>query len=155
MKEQITNEQGWWQKAIARALGGSEGAVSEWIKRGREGGAEALKTRPRPGATPRLTAAPRAQVPALLARGADAWGVRGDVWTCRRIADVIWRSSAVRSSGVRSSAVRSSAVRSSAEHSRRLLQTAGWSGHLPAEHATQRTPQAIEAWYDERWPAIN
>src|SRR2546421_699633 len=36
-------EEGWPQKDIAAALGVSEGAVSHWVKRGREGGEEALK----------------------------------------------------------------------------------------------------------------
>jgi transposase len=133
-------QHGWWQKDIARALGVSEGAVSGWIKRGREGGEEALKTRSRPGPTLRLIAEQRAQVPELLARGAEAWGYRGDVWTCRRIADIIQRTFG---------------VRYSAEHIRRLLQTAGWSVQQPIERATQRHEPAIEQWYAERWPAIN
>src|SRR6266851_5759558 len=33
-------EQGWPQQDIAVALGVSEGAVSQWMKRGREGGTE-------------------------------------------------------------------------------------------------------------------
>ena len=133
------HEQGWWQKDIAHALGVSEGAVSQWLTRGREAGVEALRARPRPGAPARLTAAQRAQVPALLARGAEAWGFRGDVWTCRRIADVIQRTFG---------------VRYSPEHIRRLLQTTGWSVQQPIERATQRDEQAIEEWYEERWPAI-
>jgi transposase len=36
-------QQGWKQKDIARALGVSEGAASQWIKCGREGGEEALQ----------------------------------------------------------------------------------------------------------------
>ncbi len=39
-------EQGWQQKEIAEALGVSEGAVSQWLKRGREGGLEALRAHP-------------------------------------------------------------------------------------------------------------
>ena len=58
-------QQGWRQLAIADALGVTPGAVSPWLRRGREGGVEALKRRPRPGAVPKLTAEPRAQVPLL------------------------------------------------------------------------------------------
>jgi transcriptional regulator with XRE-family HTH domain len=36
-------QQNWNQREIARALGVTEGAVSQWMKRGREGGVEALK----------------------------------------------------------------------------------------------------------------
>ena len=36
-------QQGWSQQEIANALGVSKGAVSQWMKRGREGGMEGLK----------------------------------------------------------------------------------------------------------------
>ena len=47
-------EQGWSQNKIAQALGVSKGAVSQWMKRGREGGVEALKAHPPTGVKPRL-----------------------------------------------------------------------------------------------------
>ena len=72
-------EQGWRQKDIAAALGVSEGAVSQWLKRGRVGGIEALKAHPSKGMTPRLAPEQKAQLPALLAKGAEAYGFRGDV----------------------------------------------------------------------------
>ena len=57
--------QGWPQKDIAVALGVSEGAVSQWIKRGREGGVEALEAHPPKGVSPRITAEQKAQIPEL------------------------------------------------------------------------------------------
>ena len=49
-------QQGWSQQRIAEALGVSKGAVSQWMKRAREGGGiEALKRQPAPGARPRLS----------------------------------------------------------------------------------------------------
>jgi hypothetical protein len=75
-------EQGWQQQDIAVALGVSEGAVSQWLKRGREGGVEALQAHPPKGMTPRLRADQRAQLPALLAQGAEAYGFRDDVPCC-------------------------------------------------------------------------
>ena len=38
---------------------------------------------------PKLTPEQKAQIPALLLRGAEAFGFSGDVWTCERIAAVI------------------------------------------------------------------
>src|SRR5947209_8685983 len=78
---------GWKQKDIASALGVTAGAVSQWLRRARDGGVAALRHRPAPGAPPRLSAAQREQIPALLARGAEAYGFLGDVWTCPRVAD--------------------------------------------------------------------
>lgn len=132
-------EQGWQQKEIARALGVSQGAVSQWLKRGREGGVEALKAHPPKGMTPRLTAEQKAQLPGLLAKGAEAYGFRGDVWTASRVAKVIERTFG---------------VHYHRDHVGRLLREAGWSRQQPVERATQRDEEAIKAWYEERWPAI-
>src|SRR6266516_7157470 len=79
-------QQGWTQRLIAAALGVTPGAVSQWMTRAAEGGVEALRTRLRPGRTPKLTAEQRARIPDLLARGAEASGFVGDVWTTPRVA---------------------------------------------------------------------
>ena len=73
------------------ALGVSAGAVSQWLKRLREGGKEALRAKPPPGPMPRLPPDQRAQLPTLLAWGAEAFGFLGDVWTAKRVAAVIER----------------------------------------------------------------
>jgi transposase len=132
------HQAGWWQKDIAVALGVSPGAVSQWIKRGRDGGVGALRTRPRPGGPARLTSEQREQIPGLLTRGAPAYGFGGDVWTAKRIAEVIRRTFG---------------VRYHPDHVSRLLRRAGWSRQQPIERATQRDEEAIQHWYEERWPA--
>jgi transposase len=132
-------EQGWRQKDIAAALGVSEGAVSQWLKRGRAGGVEALGAHPPKGVAPRLSAEQKAQIPALLAKGAEVYGFRGDVWTARRVAEVIQRTFG---------------VRYHRDHVGRLLREAGWSRQHPIERATQRDEAAIEDWYEQRWPAL-
>src|SRR5438552_3451451 len=83
--------QGWKQKDIAQALGVTQGAVSQWLKRGREGGVEALRRHPAPGPQPKLSAEQLAQLPGLLKRGAQTCGYRGDVWTTKRVAELIKR----------------------------------------------------------------
>src|SRR5437879_4086556 len=89
-------QQGWTQRAIARALGVTEGAVSQWCTRARAHGAAALRHRPAPGPTPKLPPAQLARLPAFLARGAEAYGFKGEVWTTRRVAAVIERVFGVR-----------------------------------------------------------
>ena len=132
-------EQGWQQKEIARALGVSEGAVSQWLKRGREGGVEALKAHPPKGMTPRLTAEQKMQIPGLLAKGAEAYGFRGDVWTASRVAEVI---------------ARTFGVHYHRDHVGKLLREVGWSRQKPVERASQRDEEAIKEWVQERWPAM-
>src|SRR5258707_319828 len=80
---------GWKQKAIAAALGVTEGAVSQWMKRGREGGQEALLRQKAPGAVSKLSTEQLGRLPEVLSRGAVAYGFHGQVWNHPRIAKVI------------------------------------------------------------------
>ena len=132
-------QQGWSQRQIAEALGVSEGAVSQWRRRAREGGPEALQQRPRPGAPRRLTADQLARLPMLLHQGAEAYGFRGQVWTCGRIAAVIRLECGISYHPV---------------HVGRLCQAIGWSPQKPARRAKQRNEAAIAQWRDDTWPAI-
>ena len=132
-------ELGWQQKDIAVALGVTEGAVSHWMKRGREGGVEALKAHPPTGVRPKLTLEQKAQIPALLAKGAESYGFRGDVWTASRVTKVIKRTFG---------------VSYHRDHVGRLLREAGWSRQQPIERASQRNEEAIKQWSQQRWPAI-
>src|SRR5436190_19752313 len=89
-------QQGWKVGQIAAALGVTHGAVSQWLARAHQEGEASLRDRPRPGRAPRLTPEQQAQAPALLARGAPAWGFHGDRWTRARVADVLRREFGVR-----------------------------------------------------------
>jgi transposase len=134
------NQEGWPQQRIADALGVSKGAVSQWMKRGREGGGvQALKRQPAPGAPPRLSEEQRAEVPKLLERGAQAHGFRGDVWTCERVAEVIRREFAVSYHPA---------------HVSRLLKALRQSLQKPQRRANQRDEEAIENCKQERWPSL-
>jgi transposase len=133
------HQHGWKQQQIAAALGVTQGAVSQWLARGRDGGLAALRARSSPGAPPRLQPEHLAQLPALLARGAPAFGFIGDVWTRARVAEVIKREFG---------------VAYHPDHVGRLLRIVGWSVQKPVARATQRDERAITAWRQERWPAI-
>jgi transposase len=132
-------ETGWKAIRIAAALGVTRGAVSQWLKAARAGGNQALRRRPRPGATPKLTADQRAQIPALLSQSAETYGFVGDVWTTKRVATVIFRTFGVRYHPA---------------HVSRLLRQIGWTVQKPIRRATQRDEAAIAAWREERWPSL-
>jgi transposase len=133
------HQKGWQQQAIAEALGVTQGAVSQWLKRGREGGVEGLRHRPPPGATARLSSAQRDQLLELLARGAESFGFQGDVWTQPRVATLIRDRFGV-----------------SYDPSQvgRILKARGWSRQKPVHRATQRDEKVIRQWREERWPQI-
>ncbi len=83
------HEMGWSQQRIAEAVGVTQGAVSQWFKRFRDGGIEALRHHPAPGRRAALTDEQFAQVPALMARGAMAFGFKDDCWTIKRVAAML------------------------------------------------------------------
>jgi transposase len=132
-------ERGWKQTQIADALGVSEGAVSQWMKRAREKGVEGLRHKPPPGAPPRLSEDERARLPELVAQGAEAHGFRGDVWTCERVAIVIRREFGVSYHPA---------------HVSRLLKKLRLSLQKPERRADQRDEEVIEHWKDQKWPAL-
>jgi transposase len=132
-------QRGWKQQDIAAALGVTPGAVSQWLTRAREAGVDALRRHPAPGRQPRLTPEQLAQLPALLDRGAEAYGFRGQVWTGKRVAELIWRSFGVRYHPA---------------HVSRLLHALRQSVQRPIQRASQRDAAAIQAWWRERWPAL-
>ena len=132
-------QDGWKQRSIAAALDVSERAVSRWLTAARRGGAAALRSRPRPGAIPKLTPAQRHLIPDLLWHGAEAYGFRGHVWTCGRVVDVIAEEFGVSYSKSQVS---------------RLLKRLGWTPQVPITRAIQRDEEAIERWRVESWPAL-
>ena len=83
------SQQGWRQSDIAAALDVTKGAVSQWLSAARLGGPEALRSQPHRGGPARLVPAQKRLIPDFLGHGAEAYGFRGEVWTCRRIAKVL------------------------------------------------------------------
>lgn len=130
---------GWAQQAIAEALGVSKGAVSQWLTTAKSGGLEALYARPRPGSPAKLTAVQRDLIPEYLSHGAAAYGFRGNVWTCARVAKVIESEFGV--------------VYHTA-HVSRVLKELDWTPQRPIERATQRDEARIEQWRTDVWPAL-
>ena len=133
------HQQRWTQHQIAHALDVTQGAVSQWLQRARLQGVVALRDHPARGATPLLSAEQHALLGALLLDGAAANGFRGDVWTSKRVSQLINEQFG---------------VSYHPGHVRRLLGQLGFSPQRPIVRATQRDEQAIAAWFAERWPAL-
>ena len=130
---------GWTHEEIAEALDISRRAVKQWMKIVREEGKAGLQAHPHPGATPKLAAEDLALLPELLAPGAEAYGFRGEVWTCARIARVIeWEFG----------------VLYHKDHVSRLLKAIDWTPQKPINHGTQRNEREIANWRTNVWPAL-
>jgi transposase len=132
-------QQGWYQRDIAEALGVSEDTVSRWLARARHGGPEALLARPSPGHPAKLSADQKRLIPEFLWHGAEAYGFRGEVWTCARIARVIEEEFG---------------VRYHKGHVSRLLKELRWTPQMPIRRAAQRDEDAIRRWRGEVWPDL-
>jgi transposase len=132
-------EQGWSQRAIAEVLDVAEETVSRWLARARAGGADVLRARPIPGRPPRLSPEQRYLIPEFLSHGAEAYGFRGQVWTCARVAAVIQEEFG---------------VRYHKDHVRRLLKALHWTPQMPITRAVQRDEAAITRWRQETWPQL-
>jgi transposase len=133
-------ERGWKQSEIAEALGVTEGAVSQWMKRAREeGSVQALRHKPPPGAPSRLSDDQRARLPELLAQGAQAHGFRGELWTCERVTVVIRREFGVSYHPA---------------HVSRVVRALGLSLQKPMRRANQRDEQTIMHLKEQRWPEL-
>jgi len=129
---------GWEQKAKAAALGGSKGAVSQWLTRAEHNGKAALKGHPAPGGQSKLSAEELARLPELLTRGAEAYGYRGAVWTRARIRQVIEDEFG---------------VRYHVDHMSFLMKKIGWTQQKPHRVSTQQNQAAVETWQDN-WEAV-
>lgn len=132
-------QHGWRQRDIASALGVSEVCVSRWLALVRQAGPSALRSHRAVGPVPKLTPAQKSLIPEFLWHGAEAYGFRGEVWTCRRIAQVI---------------VEEFGVRYHKDHVSRLLKELHWTPQVPIRRALQRDEQAIKRWRTERWPEL-
>src|SRR5688572_9379655 len=75
-------QHGWRQGDIAEALGVSPAAVSQWLSAVRRRGPAALESRGSPGRPGKLTLDQKRLIPDFLWHGAEAYGFRGQVWTC-------------------------------------------------------------------------
>lgn len=130
---------GWLEVDIATALGVNKGTVSKWLGVAKTEGAEGLRAHSSAGHPPKLTAEQLRRIPEFLLYGAEAYGFRGEVWTCPRIAQVIrWEFG----------------VSYHKDHVSRLMKELGWTPQVPDTRAVQRDEVAIESWRKETWPEL-
>jgi len=77
------------QSEVARSIGVSARSVRKWMQRYRQQGETGLQTRPRAGRTPKLTRRAERSVLSWLQHPATRYGFATDLWTARRVAQLI------------------------------------------------------------------
>jgi transposase len=131
--------EGWAQKDVAAFLGVSTKAVSNWMAAYRKSGDDGLKGKPHPGPKPKLSKRQERAVLAWLAKSPQAFGYKTDLWTTRRLAELIEKKYGVRF------------------HSNYLaewLTRRDYSPQKPEVKAVERDNPAIARWVAEDWPRI-
>jgi transposase len=118
------------------ALDVSKGAVSQWLKISKQEGSSGLLARAHTGRPPELADKQKRLIPDYLSHGAESYGFRGDVWTCRRIRKMIQIEFG---------------VSYHKSHVARLLKELQWTPQQPVERATQRNEEAIADWRKQIW----
>jgi transposase len=132
--------EGWSQKDVAAFLGVHPVSVSRWVQDYRTGGEAALRGQPHPGPQPRLGEVDLRRLEELLSRGATAHGWANDLWTCRRVREVIRTQFGVEY-----------------HHgyvSKLLRGRLGWTSQRPDQQCINRDEKAIRGWVRRTFPAI-
>jgi transposase len=131
--------QGWSQAEVARFLDVDPRSVRRWMQLYRHGGLAALQTNGHPGRPPKLDADQTATVLSWFQHRPTAFGYDTDLWTARRVTDLIAKQFGI------------------AFNSRYL--SAWLSNHditpqRPQRVVQQRDAERIDAWIRDQWPEI-
>ena len=127
------------QAEIARRLGVSRTAVSDWAGQLAKGGLKQLRRRKSKGRPSKLAPAQQQRLLRQLKRGARAAGFTTERWTLRRIQKVIEREHE---------------ITYHRNHLGRLLARLGWSPQVPLPQAVERDANLVAAWLKKDWPRI-
>ena len=131
--------EGWKQKDVAAFLGVHPVTVSGWVRRHREQGDGGLSPVPTPGRPRKLTPRQEAAVLGWLAKLPSEFGFPTELWTARRVADLIRRRFG---------------VSFHPGYLREWLAARGHSPQKPARQARQQRPEEVARWLREDWPRI-
>jgi transposase len=127
------------QVAVATVLGVHPVTVAKWMARHRADGDAGLAAKPTPGRPRFLADDQERQVLGWLAEKPTAHGFRTDLWTARRVADLIRRRFR---------------VEFHPDYLRAWLRQRGLSPQKPQRRAKQKNPAVIGRWVETDWPRI-
>jgi transposase len=131
--------EGWSQKEVAEFLGVHPVTVAKWVARHRADGDAGLAAKPTPGRPRFLTATQERTVLGWLADSPTQHGFPTDLWTARRVGELIHTKFG---------------VRFHPNYLREWLTKRGYSPQKPVRRARQRNQAAIDRWVAKDWPRI-
>ena len=132
-------EDGTGPAEVARRLGVTTGAASQWKKAWTENGKEGLRSVPHPGSKPKLPREKLPQLERLLLQGPKAHGFSTELWTLGRIREVIKQHFGVTYDESQIS---------------RILRSMNWSRQKPERRARERDEKQVQLWIEQDWPRI-
>jgi transposase len=124
---------------VARRLHCAASSVMRWRNEWRGRGADSLRVRFSPGRPRRLTRRQERRLLRILLKGAIANGYRTELWTTKRVAEVIRKNFDVPCH-----------FNTAGLHLRRF----GWTHQKPEQRALERNDKAIARWKREKWPEV-
>jgi transposase len=124
---------------VARNIGVDVSSIKRWKRAAAQGGNIALAAKPNRGRPPRLTPEQKQELAQIVRAGPLAAGFRTNLWTCRRVAQVIRERFG---------------VTYHRDHVGRVLHALGFTQQKPQRRATQRDEAAIEHWRTHEWERI-
>lgn len=126
-------------KQVAEVLGVHVETVRQWVRTYRAQGDEGLKGKPHPGRQPYLTPEQEQEVLGWLLDKPSAHGFSTDLWTARRVAELIRQKFG---------------VEYHPNYLREWLSKRKMTPQKPARRAQERDIHEIGRWLAEEWPAI-
>jgi transposase len=113
--------------------------VRKWVRAYRAAGDDGLTATPHPGRAPLLTPDQQAQVLRWLTDRPTAHGFATDLWTARRVAELIRQKFG---------------IAFNPNYLRQWLTKRGYSPQKPAKRAGEQKPHEINRWRAKGWPEI-
>ena len=124
---------------ISKRIGVDRRSVRRWKAAYRENGETAIKALPVPGRPTKLTKSKKKQLERIMLKGAQHAGYSTDLWTGRRISQIIRKTFQVNYHPA---------------HVCRLLHTMGWTPQKPERRAIERDEKAIANWIKSDWEDV-
>jgi transposase len=133
-----------FEKSLTQASAAREAKVhlrtaQKWIALWRERGEDGIRSRKASGRPARLGQRQKKKLETILLKGAAAWGFSGELWTGRRIVEVI-RSEF--------------GATYNEKYIPRLLRALGWTVQRPQRQAVEKDRKKIDGWIRREWVRI-